>query len=92
MSKTINKIKKNKSVLMVIWQDAAFSNRASLPLQAPPQQITFGLFLGETARAINVGMNCHLNPKTKKILECRDAFLIPKKVIKEIKVIKTIND
>ena len=47
-----NKIKKNRSIVMVVWQDAAFSNRINLPSQVPPQQITFGLFLGETKKAI----------------------------------------
>jgi hypothetical protein len=91
MNKTINKFKKNKSILMVIWQDAAFSDFKRPPKEMPPLQITFGIFLGETKKELNIGMNCHLNPKTKKFIDCKDAFLIPKAVIREIKIIKTIN-
>lgn len=79
-----NKFKKNRSILMVIWQDAAFSNEAKLPLEMPSKQITFGLFLGETKEAINLGMNCHIDYPYKTIIDYRDAFLIPKKVIKQI--------
>jgi hypothetical protein len=86
-----NKPIKNKNILMVIWQDAAFSNFKKLPKEMPPLQITFGIFLGGTKKELNIGMNCHLNSKTKKFIDCKDAFLIPKAVIKEIKVIKTIN-
>jgi len=86
------KFKKNKSILMVIWQDAAYSDRTKLPKKMPPMQITFGLFLGETKEAINIGMNCHLDFVNKKVInESVDAFLIPKKVIKEIKKIGNFN-
>ncbi|MFH0805362.1 MAG: hypothetical protein V1901_00540 [Patescibacteria group bacterium] len=86
------KFKKNKSILIIIWQDAAYSNKAKLPKKMPPMQITFGLFLGETKEAINIGMNCHLDFVNKKIInESIDAFLIPKKVIKEIKSIGNFN-
>ncbi|MFH1551588.1 MAG: hypothetical protein ABIC36_01755 [bacterium] len=87
-----NKFKKNKTILMIIWQDAAFSNRTELPKKMPPMQITFGLFLGETKDAINIGMNCHLDFINKKIInESIDAFLIPKKVIEEIKILEDFN-
>ena len=91
MNKTINKLIKNKSILMVVWQDAAFSNFKKLPKGMPPLQITFGIFLGETKKELNIGMNCHLDSKTRKFSDCKDAFLIPKAVIKEIKIISTIN-
>lgn len=79
------KFEKNKSILMVIWQDATFSLRARLPKEMPSREITFGIFLGETKEAINIGMNCHLDPNHKKLIKGKDAFLIPKKVIQEIK-------
>jgi hypothetical protein len=91
MSKTTNKLIKNKSILMVTWQDAAFSNFKKIPKEIPPLQITFGIFLGETEKELNIGMNCHLDAKTKRFIDCKDAFLIPKAVIKEIKIIKIIN-
>lgn len=86
-----NKFEKNKSILMIIWQDAAFSNREKLPLKMPPKQITFGLFLGETKKAINLGMNCRIDYPYKTIIDCRDAFLIPKKVIKQINNLGDLN-
>jgi len=85
------KLIKNKSVLMVVWQDAAFSNFKKIPKGKPSLQMTFGVFLGSTKDALNIGMNCHLDYKTMKFSECRDAFLVPKTVIKEIKIISTIN-
>ncbi|MFH1767085.1 MAG: hypothetical protein ABH826_03265 [Patescibacteria group bacterium] len=86
------KFKKNKSILMVVWQDAAYSDRTKLPKKMPPRQITFGLFLDQTKEAINVGMNCHLDFINKKIInESIDAFLIPKKAIKEIKNLGDFN-
>ena len=87
----INKFKKDKSILMVVWQDAAFSNRVKLPKKNPPNQVTFGLFLGETKKAINIGMNCHLDYLHKKIIDCRDTFLIPKRVIKKIENLANID-
>ncbi len=87
----VKKFRKNKDVLMIVWQDAAFSNRAKLPKKNPPMQITFGLFISENRDAINIGMNCHLD-SNGKIIECRDAFLIPKKVIKNIKIISKLNE
>lgn len=86
-----NKFEKNKSILMVIWQDAAFSNREKLPLKMPSSQITFGLFLGETAKAINLGMNCHWDYSHKTVIDCQDTFLIPKKVIKQINNLGDLN-
>jgi len=93
MAKSLKIIKprKNKSVLLVIWQDAAFSNFKNLPQEMPPLQITFGIFLGETKKALNIGMNCHLDSKTRKFTDCKDAFLIPKSVVKKIKIISTVN-
>ena len=86
------KFKKNKSILIVMWQDAAYSDRVKLPKKMPPMQITFGLFLGETKEAINIGMNCRFDSINKKIInEGTDAFLIPKKVIKEIKNLGDFN-
>jgi len=77
---------------MIIWQDAAYSDRVNLPKKMPPMQITFGIFLGETKEAINIGMNCHLDSVNKKITnDSVDAFLIPKKVIKQIKNIGNFN-
>ena len=87
-----DKFKKNKSILMIIWQDAAYSDRVNLPKKTPPMQITFGIFLGETKEAINIGMNCHLDFVDKKIVnDSVDAFLIPKKAIKQIKRIGNFN-
>jgi len=91
MKEVKNRFKKDKSILMLVWQDAAFSNLKKLPKNSPHLQITFGLFIDETKDAINIGMNCHLDPKSKKIVECKDAFLIPKKVIKKIKVLGELN-
>ena len=82
MSKEIiKKFKKYKSIVMVIWKDAAYSYRSRLPKKLPTDQITFGIFLGSNKDAINIGMNCHMHPETHKIIDCKDAFLIPKKVI-----------
>ena len=91
MNKIKTKFKKNKSILMIIWQDATFSFRARLPKEMPSREITFGIFLGETKEAISMGMNCHLDPDRKKIIEGKDAFLIPKKVIQEIKNLGDFN-
>ena len=80
--------KKDKDILMIVWQDAAFSNKTKLPQKMPLKQVTFGVFLGETSKAIKIGMNCQL--ENRKITECRDFFLIPKKVISSIKKISEI--
>lgn len=77
---------------MVIWQDAAFSYRKKFPKESIPMQVTFGIFLGETKKAIEIGMNCHLNHNSKEIVGGKDVFLIPKGVIKEIKNIGDFND
>lgn len=78
----MTKFKKNKSILKVVWQDAAYSNKNRLPQKVPSKQITFGLFLGETEKAVNIGMNCHL--EKEKIIDCHDTFIIPKKTIEKI--------
>ncbi|OGZ37254.1 MAG: hypothetical protein A3I88_01780 [Candidatus Portnoybacteria bacterium RIFCSPLOWO2_12_FULL_39_9] len=91
MKRVKNKFKKNKSILMVIWQDAAFSYRKKFPQESIPMQITFGIFLDKTKEAIKIGMNCHLDPNNKEIIEGKDVFLIPKGVIKEIKNIGDFN-
>lgn len=86
----MTKFKKYKSILKVIWQDAAYSNRDRLPRKMPPKQVTFGLFLGETKKAVNIGMNCHL--ENKKITDCHDTFMVPKKAIEKIIKIGEINE
>lgn len=84
----MKKFKKHKSILKVIWQDAAYSNQSRLPRAMPPKQITFGLFLGETKKAVNIGMNCHL--EKNKITDCHDSFIIPKESIEKIIEIEEI--
>jgi len=86
------KLEENKSILMIIWQDAAYSDRVKLPKKMPPLEVTFGLFLGETKEAINIGMNCHFDSTNGKIANNGvDAFLIPKKAIRKIKKIGNFN-
>jgi len=60
------KAKKRKSIIMVIWKDAAYSNQRRLPKKIPSDEI--------------------------KIVGCSDGFLIPKKVVKKIKVLGTLDD
>jgi len=84
------KAKKRKSIIMVIWKDAAYSNQRRLPKKIPSDRITFGVFINETKKAVNVCMNAHI--ENKKIVGCSDGFLIPKKVVKKIKVLGTLDD
>ena len=86
----MTKFKKYKSILKVVWQDAAYSNRNRLPRKLPSKQITFGVFIGETKKSINIGMNCHW--EGKKIIDCHDSFFVPKKVIEKIIKIDEINE
>lgn len=86
------KLKIEKSILAVYWQDAAYSYLAKLPKEKPYlDHITFGVLLKKNSNEIIIGMNCRYNKKTKKILKCIDAFEIPIKTIQKIEEIGFLN-
>lgn len=74
----------SRDIVMITWQDAAFSFEKSLPATFPEPRKTFGVIAHEAEDYIFIATNLYQSSQINDVVPV-DGMLIPRDAIKEVK-------